>query len=542
MMLRLAGLSIACLFSLNAFSASVESRVDSVVVYPQGATVTRVASVSLNAGANDLTFSGLVNSIDASRLRVEVVADGVQIGQVKLEKEQQRDVLDAEIANAQADIESVTEKIFSISDSTAAARLQLSFLQGIANGYGKDSGYEGSRGSADPTAWRGALDLLLTGSNSANQLIRENDRKNKQLQKDLSVLQRKLNNLRGGSLATTVVNLTLNTSRAVQTEVYIRYFQNNAWWSPSYEARLNSDNGELQLVQQANINQETDENWSNVRLTLSTSEPSGRLQAPYLDSRYLRLYKPMPEKKGRSDEAHLYSQRAAPVGNLEEIIVTGVKMDAPRPKVGGFAVTYDMPGRSTITNDSEEAVTQDLASFNFETTLVTKVVPRESEQAFLTARFTYDQKLPLYSSNMTVFVDGVFAGNSTMPTALPQSEVELPMGQDRRIEVNAVALGDTSGDKGIVRKRRTEATDYIFTLTNRRATSSTVEVHDLYPVSRDKAINVEVPKTATAPTETDIDDEPGLILWRKELAPGDNWQIRHQYTVSYPADSRLIEE
>ena len=205
---------------------------------------------------------------------------------------------------------------------------------------------------------------------------------------------------------------------------------------------------------------------------------------------------------------------------LEETIVTGSKVAVRQSTVGGFAVTYDMPGRSTITNDSEEAVTQDLASFNFDDKLVTKVVPRESEQAFLTARFTYDQKLPLYSSNMTVFVDGVFAGNSMMPTALPQAEVELPMGQDRRIEVNAVALGDTSGDKGIVRKRRTEATDYIFTLTNRRATSSTVEVHDLYPVSRDKAIDVEVPKTATAPTETDIDDEPGLILWRKELAPG----------------------
>lgn len=537
---RFAGLSL-CLLSLNGFSASVDSRVDSVVVYPEGATVTRVANVSLNAGANDLTFSGLVNSIDANRLRVEVVADGVQIGQVKLEKEQQRDVLDTEIAKVQADIESVSEDIFAISDSTAAARLQLSFLEGIASGYGKDSGYEGSRGAADLTAWRGALELLLSGSNSANKLIRENARKNKQLKKDLSVLQRKLNGLRGGSLATTVVKVTLNTSRALQTEVYIRYFQDNAWWSPSYEARLDSNTGELQLVQQAEVNQETDENWNNVTLTLSTSEPSGELQAPVLDSRFLDLYKPEVAKRERRLSTYK-AQGAVATDQLEEIIVTGAKRSGPQTTVGGFAVTYDMPGRSSVTNDSEESVTLDLASFNFSTKLVTIVVPRESEEAFLTARFTYDQKLPLYRSDMTVFVDGVFAGYSTMPTALPNAEVDLPMGQDRRIEVNAVALGDTSGDKGIVRKRRTVATDYVFTLTNRRATSSTVEVHDLYPVSRNKAIDVNVPKTATPPTETDLDDEPGLILWRKELASGDSWQIRHQYTVSYPADSRLIEE
>lgn len=143
---------------------------------------------------------------------------------------------------------------------------------------------------------------------------------------------------------------------------------------------------------------------------------------------------------------------------------------------------------------------------------------------------------------MTVFVDGAFAGNTEMPTAMPQAEVVLPMGQDRRIEVNAQTQGGQDRRDGIISKRKTEATDYVFEITNRRTAPSYVEVMDLYPVSRNKAVEVEIPRTATEPDARDLNDQPGLILWKKTLAPGEIWRIRHQYTVSYPADQVLSRE
>lgn len=529
---RILVLLLVSLISTNVFAVSVSSRVDSVVVYPQGATVTRVADVSLNAGSNDIRFTGLVNAIDADRLRVEVLAEGVQIGQVNLAREQQRDVYDAEVAAVQEDIAELTSQIAALIDSSAAAKLQLTFLEGIASGYGKDAGYEGARGAADVNSWRSALALLLSGSEEANTLIRRNEKKRVELDKDLSALQRKLNGLRGGSLATTVLDVTLNAANAGRTEVRLRYFQEDASWSPSYEARLDSNTGELQLAQQAEVKQETDEDWGNVILTLSTSEPGGELVAPTLESQFLNLYRPAPEMPAKRRELRAGSADLA----LQEIVVTGQRVET---SVGGFAVTYDMPGRTSVSNDSDEAITLDLARFNFSADMVTVVVPRESEEAFLTARFVYDEALPLYGSNMTVFVDGAFAGYSEMPTALPGSQLELPMGQDRRIEVSAKTQGDARGREGIISKRKTESTDYIFELTNRRSSPSYVEVRDLYPVARNKDIDVDVPKTATSPDVRDVDDEPGLILWKKTLSAGETWRIRHQYTISYPADQVL---
>lgn len=527
----------AATLSTVSQAADVASRVEAVTVYPSGASVTRVASVSLSAGTNVLQFSDLVSDIDATRIRVEVVDNAVQIGQIQLGTTQRRDAFDADVVELQRKIEQQTELMSEVSAATEAAKLQLKFLDGIATGYAKDAGYEGTRGTADPASWQAALRLLMDASKEANATIRANNSTHREYLKDLSVLQRELQLLQGGALASTSVSLTVNSPQALQTNIRLHYFQESAYWQPRYEARLDSNSGELQLAQQADVFQETDEDWNNVVLTLSTSEPTGELEPPALESEFLNIYKPVQTmaRKSTLDDFDF----AVPAGSpLEEIAVTGSK----RVDVGNFAVNYDVPGRTTVKNDSDEAVTLDLANFAFDVQLVTQVVPRESTQAFLAARFTYDKTLPLYGSDMTVFVDGAFAGYTQMPTALPQAEVVLPMGQDRRIVVSANSQGGKDGNGGIINKRRTEATDYLFEITNRRAVPSIVEVMDLYPVSRNKAIKVDIPRTTTAPDESDVDDRPGLVMWKKTLAAGEEWQIRHQYSVSYPADQVLVEE
>ena len=231
------------------------------------------------------------------------------------------------------------------------------------------------------------------------------------------------------------------------------------------------------------------------------------------------------------------AEPAADEAMIEDVMVTAERTGAD---VGNFAVNYAIPGRTSVLNDSDEAVTLDIAAFNFDTTLVTQVVPRSSTQAFLAARFTHDEPVPLYGSDMRVFVDGVFVGMSFMPTALPRAEVLLPMGQDRRVEVRSESQGGEGGSSGFIGRRRSEVTDFVFEITNRRNRPTYVEVLDRIPVARNRDIDIEVGDDATPPDETDLDDQPGLMRWQKTLAAGEAWRIRHQYTVSYPGDRVLV--
>lgn len=532
----IASIAIMSIASLT-HAIDVSSRIDRVIVYPEGATVSRIASVDLSAGLNNVRLTGLVESIDMASLRLEVTDAAVEVGQVRLDTEQQRAAYNEQVENLRAEIDALTLRITAIDDNSNAARLRLKFLDGLAQGYAKEAWLEGSRGSASVDSLRAALDLLQSGADDANQLIRENNAQKANLSKDLSLLNRRLEELRGGGLAMSVVEVTLNARVTTRTDIRLLYAQAAASWSPRYEARLDSNTGNLQLAQQADVYQQTDEDWANVRMVLSTSTPSGALVAPDLQSQFLDIYEPRPENlfSARAPASAKWADEDAML--LEEVVVSGAR--PARIDAGNFAVNYEVPGRVSVSNTVDDAIVVDLAMQQLAAELVTQVVPRESDQAFLAARLSYDGTVPLYGGQMAVYVDGVFSGNTAMPGAQPGETIVLPMGQDRRVSVKVENQGGLGGVSGVISKRRSEVTDYLFEITNRRSTPSFIEVTDLYPVSRNDDVEVDVPKTATAPDEQDIKDRPGVVVWKKTLEPGETWRIRHQYTISYPADMIL---
>ncbi|MEO0996253.1 MAG: mucoidy inhibitor MuiA family protein [Pseudomonadota bacterium] len=524
-----------CLLLLPHAAAAVEvsSRVDAATVYPAGATITRVASVRLDAGETEIIVGGLVQGIAAADLRVEIDAPGAGIGQIDIDQQQRSEAYDAEVRRLTDAIAAVNRQIAAVNDDNRSQQLKVRFLETMASAPPDDE----APAASNPANWAAALEALGGGSAAAFERIRANAVRLQELQRELGKLQRELADTRGGSLASSRVIVTASSPTAQQATLKLRYFREEAGWRPVYEARLDSDAAALNLVQQASVAQSTDERWQGVELTLSTSTPGEALAAPELDSRFLYLREPQPKRRAVMSRAEMVE--AAGDMAFDEVMVTGAR--APT-RIGSYAVSYDIPGRVDIANETDEEQTYDLATYRFEPTLVTQVVPRQSNEAFLAARFDYDGQAPLFASDMRVFVDGVYAGMATMPDALPGRELTLPMGQDRRVEVKVVDRGEQRGDRGIISRRRTETTDFVFSLVNRRGNATEVEVLDLYPVARDDAIEVDVPRGATEPSERDVDGRPGVVSWRRTLDGGESWEIRHTYTVSYPADRVIVEQ
>ncbi len=534
----LLGLSMAA--SALAAPQAVDSRIDAVTVYSSGATVTRTTSVSLNAGETVLRFSGLSSEMDRRRVQVELLGDGVRLGQIKFSDVQQRDAFDTQVRDLQQQIEALEDNIAQINDSNRTAELKLKFLDGIAQGYAKESWFEGARGSADISSWRGALQVLDEGSAEARAAIRENNQRKRSAERDLSQLQREMQQLRGQRKVSTDVLVTVSAATAQDAQIKLHYYQRNAGWAPKYVANLDSDSRRLQLTQKAEVTQNTDEDWNNVALTLTTSEPSGAMQAPEVFSEFLRLRDPMVPMA--EDMAASGIRRMAATSVLEEVAVQAAPKGAAQVDVGAYTVTYQVPGRVDVANDRDDEASFDLAEMNFTTELVTRIVPRESAQAFLVAKFIYDEDLPLYANNMLVYVDQVFVGETWLPTALPQDEITLPVGQDRRVEFSVRNQGGRTGESGFIGRRKQELIANLFEITNRRESATLVEVFDRYPTAVDDDIEVTLPREATPPTETDFDDKPGVIVWRKSLGPAETWGINHQYEISYPADKSLVSQ
>ena len=114
----------------------------------------------------------------------------------------------------------------------------------------------------------------------------------------------------------------------------VSYFTNYANWRPSYDLRFVDLNNPISLFLKGEIIQTTGENWENVKLILSTSNPTISQQKPKLYPWYLSVYMP----KATSDIEIRGQRENIAVAYAEEEIKTYNK---PAPVM--MAIGYETP-------------------------------------------------------------------------------------------------------------------------------------------------------------------------------------------------------
>ena len=80
-----------------------------------------------------------------------------------------------------------------------------------------------------------------------------------------------------------------NPNEAILLNLNIKYNVSNAGWNPSYEIKAKNTKDALQFAYKAQVYQTTGENWNDVKLTLSTANPTVNNEKPTLDSHYLNF-------------------------------------------------------------------------------------------------------------------------------------------------------------------------------------------------------------------------------------------------------------
>ncbi len=521
---------------LTAFSSNkTPSSIDNVTVYTQGALITRTAQLDLQAGDQTVQITGFPTNMEPGSFRVEIDNKAVRVGQISTKKIVYRKSQDQDVANLEQQIEALDKKIRLQNDVAKSANLQLKLLDSLATGYGKEASVGLAQGQASTSGWQQALNLMQSGSAKAYQTLRQTDDAIVALNEERDLLALKLKNKRDQAKVSTNVVLALNAKTALTALAKIQYSQESANWEPAYEARLDTASGRLVVSQKAVVNQRTSEAWSNVKLTLSTSEPDEETQVPEVSSEFYTLVKPRPMQTARMrNQAPMASSSDA---FLEEVVVTGAVTS--NQWSGNYALSFPIPGRVDVSNDLDQTQRYDLQRFEFDSELVTQIAPTESSKAYLAARFTHSGSVPLYGSDMLVFVDGTFSGTAEMPTILPGKETTMPMGQDPRIEVRTIDLAAQNNQSGIFKKQNVSAYDDVFEIINRRPNTASIEVRSAFPVSKHKSLKVKVGDDSTPPSEQDADDLKGVAIWRKDVEPNETWKIRSQYTVTYPTDHIL---
>lgn len=580
---------IIILFCLLSFF-SVENRADtkktfkgdlkSVTVFFKGAELNHKSTVNLLKGENEIYIEGLSPNIDVSSLKIKT-AKGVLVSayEFSIDHINAQKVQSPKMKKLADSLTYYDDKYNELEIEKTINEELKSFLQ-----QGTDKNvYESEKGlSIDELKM--TIDYYKTKALEIS--FKEAEIREKQaayydamirLREQYDEESTKNDKTSG------VLKLTLQSSLATASDIDVSYYTSSAGWVPYYDINVESVDKPMKFMVKSKVKQTTGLDWTNIKLSLSTSTPSNGKVAPLFNAWFLQnmQYGNLSTKinslksvqnsfsdywsvgastinfdNDNTDSEPIYRIDGQIVGadyvnglNQSMIKNRNVTRDGSREIVDislknsmddyisvsdnevnmvyNIDMAYSIPG-----NGKEQNV--DLQTFETSADYKYYSAPKLDSETFLLAEISNWQKLNLLTGKANITYDGTFVGQTFIDANSTNSKLGLTLGTDKRISVKREKVIDYSS-KNFTGNNIKQEFSYKITVKNNQNKAVKLTLKDQYPRSTQKEIEVELIKDKTT-TWTNNKEESGVITWDETLNPGETKTYKITYTVKYPKD------
>ena len=535
----------------------VRSSIDSVTVYPDGATVTRVISVDLPQGDTTLIARDFPPGLDTGSLRIEgETAARVSIGAI--DARAPRPERPPTAPELEKRLQALKDERATLDDRIGAEVARKQFAERFAaqTPFGL-----GEKGEARPLSeWRTAFSVVADEIKSANEAIRAFRLKQRDL--DLEIRQVEAA-LQANPARKMEVRIDLAANVASRATFRVSYTVRGARWAPLYDARLDSGTRErkpaLELIRRAEIVQQTGEDWSDVALTVSTVRTAKGGNGPELRPLIVRYYQPpapIPAKTSRLNVDRMAAREERVAGSFapaaleaDNVTIAEVSRPASMPaqeieaaaETGGFQAVFRVPGRVSVAA-SEGAKSFRISTEQIAPELLIRAVPALDETAYLEASFKHADEAPLLPGRVSLYRDGIFIGRGLMGLTPKDETLRLGFGADEKVKVTRTITRKLEGSAGIISSAKTDEREFKITLRSGHARPIKAVIEDQVPTSETAEIQVEMLPVTTPPSERDLRDRRGVLAWNFEAAPGEAKEIKLGWRLRWPSDKVVAYE
>ncbi|MEO8066792.1 MAG: DUF4139 domain-containing protein [Flavobacteriales bacterium] len=510
--------------------------VSSITIYLNGGEVRTGKEVELVAGRNTILVQGLsphtfVPSVQATIkgaleiLSVNTASNFLDPG-----------ALEPRITRLQDSLVLLREKHADVQDRIAASNTEKEML--VRN---HDIGGSGVIVSAEALAK--AADFFRERTLHVNRTISKLEKEHAELGERIARAERQLAELNYRHDPNRMdVTIMVLSERAQKATVDLRYLVGNTGWAPIYDLVAKDITAPVTLRYKAQVYNNTGIDWSNVKLTLSTADPSLGASKPQLSrwelgrdaiSGYDKQLKEFKGKKNVFSEDEYdgdedYSGQRRPrliqadtTQSYSMVAVAEVTAEFP------IARPYDVP------SDAKPYLV-DIAEYTVPATYGYVAVPKLDRDAFLLARVTGWEKLNLVDGKANVYYGDAYVGASHISTASTDDTLDLSLGRDNNVQMMRKMVEDKTSKK-LIGSERKETMTFEITVKNNGVAPITLNIQDQVPVSQDTEIKVDVLETSGARVE----EKEGLVEWLAQLQPGESHNYTLSFAIRYPKNRQV---
>jgi uncharacterized protein (TIGR02231 family) len=529
----------------------IASQIRSATVYPGQAMVIRRGKAQ---GAGSYVFMGLPDTLLTDSVRVS--GEGMEVMGVEV-----RDRWVAAVA--QERIAAIEKTLIQLRRERQALVDHQDGLQEVANHYKAllqaESASEAPRDSGDsapdPKAWRASAQFL-----SEQLLATRSDRREVEWQieeQDKAIRELEVERGRGTSgKGHRVYDVYVELDAPGPGEVELEYLVLGAGWTPAYDLRASRKLDTVELTYRAEVVQETGEDWNNVELSLSTSQPEFCAQAPELFAAWLGLYDPERSRYKETTLSFGLARSAPPAASKAPM--TGGPEESEKffdasafyasVQKSGAALRYGIARRETI--PSQPGTSRVLVG---RSDLKVKpehyCAPALDTNIWLRGLTTNTSSWVMLPGRAAVYFGGDYVGLAQVDNVRLGEEFTLHLGIDPGLKVERIELEKKQSSSGFFGSRASQTSGWRLRFENvgafgaRSDGSVSVIVRESLPRSSDERLDIELdlvrPPLATAERWTQDREEKGFLTWELNVPRASGASIEWRSKMTYPEDLEL---
>ncbi len=544
-------ITLICLCNLGRAqeqTIQITPDVQSAVVYLDGAELYQNKPVSLNAGRTQITFNGISS---------KVISKSIQV-----------------TASGDVNILSVTDKLNFIdpvenSPKTKMVRDSIKLLNDNVLLLGSDrEAYETEKemllknqsiGGQDKgvsiAELKLAADFYRARFKEINSELYRIDKKMTAYNESLVKLNQELYEINGSPKGPTAEIKVLVSSATKQTiSLDLKYLVSDAGWAPSYDIVTEDVNKPITLKYRAKVYNNTDVDWKNIKIKLSTGDPTKNASKPELEEWFLNFntmdydnanndkskvsslsnQNLINSFKGQNEYQQYYESNKpaqAQAAQKQDMQQPGVEME--EVEISDLSAEFDIKTEYTIPSDAKPYII-DVTVYNLPAAYKYFSIPKTDRSAFMLARITGWEELELVAGPANVYLGGTYVGQSYINTKSTNDTLDLSVGRDNKIMVSRTQLKDFNTERVIGNNKKTTYS-YEIVVKNNRKSAITIDVEDQIPVSQSSDITVETLELSKG----ELNPLTGKIKWTLTIEPGDVKKLLLSFAVKYPRNKAL---
>jgi hypothetical protein len=566
-----------------------DAPIKKVTVYPDQAMVTRIAELSLPAGDQSVTIANLPNVAVDQSFRVSATgANGVLLLGMSHRTVYHSESPQQRVAELERKIEHIRRfERAELADRLDAYQQQKSLLSAIAKSSGELMADQVSKGSIAVSQWNEAYRFIGSRLIEINDSIRNTQVKIDSIGIRTGLLQNELGLLRSNSgKATKTVQIDLRLAKAGKVNAVLEYSVPGATWTPIYDARLAVDTDLVGWTYNAEVSQQTGEDWNNVELLLSTTSPSQGAGPGEVSPWSLSVVEPTLNKtitvtadKDIIDKFEVSSptsitsesMKLQPVPTVDNLLrsvkgvktyhpgqdfirggqfseisyeVDGVPMGDPLGGAGSSGANLSLVSGSIIYSSDyvtsfktqrletipsgDKKVRTNISEYQLQCHVDYLCRPRASQGVFRLGTITNQLEAPLMPGMVAIFVGSDFLGNTYVGNlVVPGEEFKLPFGRDNNVRV----------ERRVSAEKKTQTSNKIkkeaiirIALANLSGKERSITVEEAVPLSKDSRIKITLGELLPKPASL---DESGKAIWHISLKARDSSNVAIPYKIEY---------